>query len=38
LSHLALTNSRQVWIAGGIGITPFLSMARSLNGAGYEAA
>ena len=36
LSHLALTNSRQVWIAGGIGITPFLSMARSLNGTGYE--
>jgi predicted ferric reductase len=31
-SHLALANSRQVWIAGGIGITPFLSMARSLDG------
>jgi predicted ferric reductase len=35
-SHLALANSRQVWIAGGIGITPFLSMARSLDGTARE--
>jgi predicted ferric reductase len=36
LSHLAFASSRQVWIAGGIGITPFLSMARSLDGTGHE--
>ena len=31
---LDTTNDRQIWIAGGIGVTPFLSMARSSNGAG----
>jgi predicted ferric reductase len=35
-SHLALAGPRQVWIAGGIGITPFLSMARSLDDAARE--
>jgi predicted ferric reductase len=35
-SQRALASPRQVWIAGGIGITPFLSMARSLDGAGRE--
>jgi predicted ferric reductase len=30
-SHLNVPNVRQVWIAGGIGVTPLLSMARSLD-------
>jgi predicted ferric reductase len=29
-SYAYHTNPKQIWVAGGIGITPFLSMARSL--------
>jgi predicted ferric reductase len=29
-SHRRAPSGRQVWIAGGIGVTPFLAMARSL--------
>jgi predicted ferric reductase len=35
-SYMAIANKRQVWIAGGIGVTPFLSMARSLGQAPYD--
>lgn len=34
-SYKHTANRSQVWIAGGIGVTPFLSMARSL-GPGYH--
>ena len=29
--YLQAPSTRQVWVAGGIGITPFLSMARDLD-------
>jgi predicted ferric reductase len=29
-SFLEVSGRKQIWVAGGIGITPFLSMARSL--------
>ncbi len=35
-SHRNYPNKRQVWIAGGIGITPFLSMARTLANSDYS--
>ncbi|MDQ3752049.1 MAG: ferric reductase-like transmembrane domain-containing protein [Actinomycetota bacterium] len=35
-SHLRIPNKRQIWLAGGIGITPFLSMARGLDSPGYQ--
>ncbi|MDQ3645824.1 MAG: ferredoxin reductase family protein [Actinomycetota bacterium] len=36
LSHMRIRNPRQIWVAGGIGVTPFLSMARSLDASKYE--
>jgi predicted ferric reductase len=36
LSYTRVPNARQIWIAGGIGVTPFLSMARSLAPTNYE--
>ena len=35
-SYLKVRRKRQVWVAGGIGITPFLSMVRSMNGTGHQ--
>lgn len=36
-SYRKVDNKKQIWVAGGIGITPFLSMVRSLEpGDGYE--
>jgi predicted ferric reductase len=34
LCHERMSSRRQVWIGGGIGITPFLSMARSVGKGG----
>lgn len=35
-SYQNFENKNQIWIAGGIGITPFLSMARSLENFEYQ--
>lgn len=35
-TYTNFNNMNQIWIAGGIGITPFLSMAASLPDSGYK--
>lgn len=35
-SYQNIPQKNQIWMAGGIGITPFLSMARSLNDSDYR--
>ncbi|MBP9827336.1 ferredoxin reductase family protein, partial [Candidatus Saccharibacteria bacterium] len=35
-SYKRVRSRRQVWIAGGIGVTPFLAMAKSLPKRGYD--
>ena len=34
LTHLRMPGKRQVWIGGGIGITPFIAMARAVSKGG----
>jgi predicted ferric reductase/mono/diheme cytochrome c family protein len=35
-SHRTVPGRRQIWIAGGIGVTPFLGMARSISDDGLD--
>lgn len=35
-SYVFHTRPRQIWVAGGIGITPFVSMAKSLPQSGFQ--